>query len=176
MKILKAVLHWLDENIENSLMFVTYAACAIIIFEEVIRRFALRQQAPWSTTIPIYLFLWFSWLGASYNTKRRSHLCFTEIRTRLSYNWQFVCLMLDAALWIFLAAIVIRYAWDQVALQYNIGAIVAGTDDVPLWPAYFAIPAAWGLLVFRVIQNVITDIRKFIRKEKFVLFGTMEAE
>ena len=66
------VLRWIDENIEKIVILVCYVTMAAIIFVEVIRRFAFGQQAAWSTTIPIYLFLWVTWMGAAYNTKIRS--------------------------------------------------------------------------------------------------------
>ena len=52
------ILRWLDDNAEKTVILVCYLSMTGIIFVEVIRRFAFGQQAPWSSTIPIYLFLW----------------------------------------------------------------------------------------------------------------------
>ena len=64
-----ALLKWFDKNIEKLVIFICYSSMAGIVFVEVIRRFVFSQQAAWSTTIPIYLFLWITWIGASYNVK-----------------------------------------------------------------------------------------------------------
>ncbi|MGY8872916.1 MAG: TRAP transporter small permease [Pseudomonadales bacterium] len=152
----------IERNIEKSVILVSYASMAGIIFVEVIRRFFFNEQAPWSTTIPIYMFLWLAWMGASYNTMRRSHLRFTEVRERLPYKGQFYCLLLDAVCWFVMGVVVIYYSVEQVYIAYDNFAIVQGTDNVMQWWFYMATPLAWILLLFRVIQNLRQDIRSFI--------------
>lgn len=151
----------IERNIEKSVILASYASMAGIIFVEVIRRFFFNEQAPWSTTIPIYMFLWLAWMGASYNTMRRSHLRFTEVRERLPYKGQFICLLIDALCWFVMGAVVIFYSIEQVYIAYDNFAIVQGTDDVMQWWFYTATPLAWSLLLVRVIQNLRQDIRSY---------------
>lgn len=155
------ILRWLDENIEKIIILVNYVAMAGIIFVEVIRRFAIGEQAAWSSTIPIYLFLWVCWVGSAYNVKIRAHLRFDEIRRRLPYPGQFACLLLDSALWIIFSLIVLIYSIEQVMLSYDNFAIVQGTDDVMQWWFYTATPIAFSLLIFRVLQNIRQDVADF---------------
>ena len=171
-----AVLRWLDANIEKIVILICYATMAGIIFVEVIRRFVFSEQAAWSTTIPIYLFLWVTWMGAAYNTKIRTHLRFDEVRLRLSYGKQFACLCLDAVLWIVFAIIVIVYSTQQVYLAYDNFAIVQGTDNVMQWWFYLATPLAWSLLVYRALQNFWEDWTTFRRGEPFKLQTSMLGE
>ena len=154
----RTVLRWLDDNIENIVILICYVTMAGIIFVEVIRRFVFHQQAPWSTTIPIYLFLWVTWLGASYNAKIRTHLSFDELRARMPYNAQFACLILDAVLWVVFGIIVTVYAVEQVVIARDNFSIVQGTDNVLQWWFYMATPIGWSLLIFRVLQNLWTDV------------------
>jgi TRAP-type C4-dicarboxylate transport system permease small subunit len=156
-----AVLRWLDTNVEKIMILVCYVTMAGIIFVEVIRRFLFNEQVPWSTTVPVYLFLWIVWLGCAYNVKIRAHLRFDELRLRLPYPGQFACLCLDALLWIVFAAIVIFYTGEQVRLSYDNFAIVQGTDDVMQWWFYMATPFAWSLLIVRVLQNFWRDLGDF---------------
>lgn len=155
------ILRWLDENIERVIILINYVAMAAIIFVEVIRRFLFNEQAAWSSTIPIYLFLWICWIGCTYNVKIRAHLKFDELRTRMPYKAQFACLMLDAVLWIIFAIIVVIYTVEQVMLAHDNFAIVQGTDDVMQWWFYLATPLAFSLLIFRVLQNVMSDVSSF---------------
>ncbi len=159
------VLRWLDANIEKVIILVNYVAMATIIFVEVIRRFLFNEQAAWSSTIPIYLFLWICWIGCTYNVKIRAHLKFDEIRARMPYPAQFACLMLDAVLWIVFSVIVIIYSAEQVLLSRDNFAIVQGTDDVLQWWFYLATPLAFSLLIFRVLQNVAHDLSAFRKGE-----------
>lgn len=160
---------WLDNNLEKIIILVSYSGMAGIIFVEVIRRFFFNMQAPWSTSVPVLLFLWLTWFGASLNIKNRSHLSLNEIRMRLPYTGQFLCLILDTVLWIAFGILVIYFTTQQVELAYNNFAIVPGTDDVMQWWFYLATPLAWVLIIFRVIQNLVQDWGRYKRKEPFNL-------
>ena len=160
-----ALLKWFDRNIENVVIFICYSSMAGIVFVEVIRRFVFSQQAAWSTTIPIYLFLWITWIGGSYNVRIRTHLKFDEIRVRLPYNIQFLLQVLDAVLWILFGVIVVIYSTEQVQLAKENFMIVQGTDNVLQWWFYVATPLAWSLLIIRVLQNLLEDIKSFIKRE-----------
>lgn len=164
-----APLKWLDGNLEKVIILIAYSGMAGIIFVEVIRRFFFSVQAPWSTSIPVLLFLWLTWFGASLNVKQRTHLSLNEIRMRLPYTGQFACQILDAVLWIGFGALVIHFTVQQVELAYMNFAIVPGTDDVMQWWFYLATPLAWTLIVIRVLQNLAIDVGRFRRREPFNL-------
>lgn len=171
-----SMLKWIDQNIEKIVILICYVTMAGIIFVEVIRRFVFQSQAAWSTTIPIYLFLWVTWIGAAYNTKIRTHLRFDEVRVRLPYNAQFACLCLDAFLWLLFGVIVVVYSLEQVQLSYDNFAIVQGTDNVMQWWFYLATPVGWGLLMFRALQNLWEDVQTFRAGEPFKLQVSMLGE
>ncbi len=168
-----SLLKWVDRNIEKIVILICYTTMAAIIFVEVIRRFLFNEQAAWSTTIPIYLFLWVTWMGAAYNVKIRTHLRFDELRVRLPYTAQFACLCLDALLWIVFAVIVIIFSVEQVQLSYDNFAIVQGTDDVMQWWFYLATPVAWVLLVIRALQNLSEEWQIYRRGEPFAIQTSM---
>ncbi len=156
---------WIDENIEKVVILSSYVIMTGIIFVEVIRRFAFGQQAAWSTTIPIYLFLWVTWIGCAYCCKTRSHLRFEEFRVRLPYKGQFFCIVVDHLVWIGFSLMVIYYSYDVVYLSYDNFSIVQGTDDVMQWWFYMATPIGFGMIIYRVLQNLAEDIGRFRRGE-----------
>lgn len=160
---------WLDENIEKVVILANYVVMTGIIFVEVIRRFVFGQQAAWSSTIPIYLFLWVTWIGCAYCCKTRSHLRFEEFRIRLPYIGQFLCIVTDHLVWIGFSILVIYFSVQQVQLSYDNFAIVQGTDDVMQWWFYMATPVAWILLIVRVLQNLWDDWRTFRSGQPFTI-------
>lgn len=164
---LLASLRWIDENLEKWIILAAYMTMGGIIFVEVIRRFLFSLQAPWSTSVPIYLFLWVTWLGCAYNVKIRTHLSFDELRLRMPYNAQFVCLILDAVCWIVFSLIVVYFTIDQVEVVKMNFAIVQGTDDIMQWWFYVITPVAWALIIYRSLENLWKDYRQFQRKEPF---------
>jgi TRAP-type C4-dicarboxylate transport system permease small subunit len=151
--------YYLDENIENILMFPMFLAMMLIMSIDVIRRNLGHNQWSWGIYTCIFLFIWFSWLGCSYNVKRRSHLRFSTLRDRLPRKFQFCLLMLDYLLWISFAVIAIYFAWFQVLKLEDLGALAYGTEWLPMWIAPACIPVSFSLLLFRVAQCAIKDIR-----------------
>ncbi|MDO6817131.1 TRAP transporter small permease [Cobetia amphilecti] len=160
---------WLDAHLEQVVILIAYSGMAGIIFVEVIRRFFFGLQAPWSTSIPVLLFLWLTWFGASLNVKKRTHLSLNEIRMKLPRGGQFACLILDAVLWIGFGLMVIYFTTTQVTLAYDNYAIVPGTDNVMQWWFYLATPLAWVMIIYRVLQNLYADWARYRRGDSFNL-------
>ena len=170
------VVKFIDKNLEKTVILIAYLSMAGIIFVEVIRRYVFQEQAAWSTTIPVYLFLWVTWFGAAYNVRARSHLRFSEFRQKLPYTLQFAALCLDFILWVAFAAIVITFTTEQVQLQHMNFAIVPGTTNVMQWWFYLATPVAWALLIFRAFQNLLEDWKTYRSGEPFDLAMSVVSE
>ncbi len=164
-----AALRWLDRNAERTLILIAYSSMAMIIVYAVFERYVFSTQIPWSTSIPIYLFLWVAWMGCSYNVKKRTHLSFNELRLRMPYKVQFACMWLDALLWVTFGCLVTYYTVAQTQLAYNNFAIVQGTDNVMLWWFYLATPVAWSLLMIRALQNLWSDIQRYRKRQPFLV-------
>lgn len=162
-------LRWLDKNAERAMILVAYSSMALIIIYGVFERFVFRTQIPWSSSIPIYLFLWVTWIGCSQNVRKRTHLVFNDIRIRMSYGKQFACLIADALLWWGFGAVVIYFTVEQTLLVEMNFAIVQGTDNLMQWWFYLATPVAWTMLMIRVLQNLIDDVKRFQAGKPFLV-------
>lgn len=132
-----------------------------IIFVEVFRRFVLSQQAPWSTTLPPFLFLIMTWFGCSFNVKLRTHLAFAEFRMAMPRAGQMACLVLDALLWIGFSWVVVVTSTKVAANSAANFQIMLGTDNVMQWWFLLSVPLAFTTLVARVIENLLADIANF---------------
>ncbi len=152
---------WIERNLEPTLMVVSYLTIGAIIFVEVIRRFVFSEQFPWSTTIPGYLFLIMTWTGCSYNVRLRTHLSFSEFRSKMPRTPQFALLWLDALLWWGICWLVIVTSTRVVANAGSNFMFVTGTNNVFVWWFLISLPLAFILLSGRVFQNLFDDIRKY---------------
>ncbi len=92
----KKILIWLDQNIENALIFPMYFLMMAIMAIGVVQRFVFKTSFHWAVYVCIGLFVWFSWLGCSWNVKERAHLRLAAFRNKLPRNVQFG--LLDARL------------------------------------------------------------------------------
>jgi len=151
----------LDKYLERIFMVGSYLSIAFIIFWGVIDRFIFSNQQPWSTTIPPLLFMVMAWFGATYNVRLRSHLSFTEFRSRMGRSGQFACLCLDNALWMIFSIIVIVTTFRAVVLSASNFQIVLGTDNVMQWWFLSTAPLAFILMAARVIENFSEDLANF---------------
>ncbi|MDM8167571.1 TRAP transporter small permease subunit [Roseovarius sp.] len=152
---------WFERNFESTVMVVSYLAIGGIIFVEVFRRFVLSEQAPWSTTLPPFLFLIMTWFGCSYNVKLRTHLAFAEFRTAMPRTGQMACLLLDAALWIGFSWVVVVTSTRVVANSASNFQIMLGTDNIMQWWFLISVPLAFTVLVARVLENLIEDFANY---------------
>lgn len=167
------ILRFIDQNLEKVLLIIAYSTCAGIVATEVFRRYILHQQAPWSTTVPSYMFIWITWLGCSYAVKARLHLAFGEIRERLPRNAQFVMMQIDNVLFMVLGSFFVYWSYDLVSLHQMLESIVPGTDNLPSWWFYSATPIGWSVLMFRVLQNIFQDFGCLIQGKPITPVGSL---
>lgn len=142
-----------SENFEKTVMVTSYLVIALIIFVEVIRRFVFSVQAPWSTTLPPVLFMIMAWAGCAYNVHTRTHLSFSETRSKLGPSMQMACLTLDALLWIGFSWVVIVTSTRVVANSAANFQILLGTDGVMQWWFLLALPISFICVTARAMQN-----------------------
>ena len=159
---------FIDRHLEKTIMVWSYLAIAYIIFMGVIDRFIFNDQEPWSTTIPPFLFMIMAWFGAAYNVRRRTHLSFSEFRSRMPRTGQMLCLVLDAVLWLGLAIVVVTTTLRLTANSAANFQIVLGTDNTMQWWFIATIPLAFVLLAGRVFENLSDDIRRYRNNEPLI--------
>lgn len=152
---------FIEKHLERALMVWSYLLIAGIIFVEVFRRFVLNEQAPWSTTLPPYLFLIMTWFGCAYNVRLRMHLAFSELRSNLPRVGQMMCLWLDALLWIGICWVVVVTSLRVVVNSAANFQIMLGTDDVMQWWFLISVPISFIMLAARAYQNLSEDIANF---------------
>jgi len=152
---------FIDHHLERTVMVWTYLIIAGVIFVEVFRRFVLSEQAPWSTTLPPFLFLIMTWFGCAYNVRLRTHLAFNEFRTNMAPRGQMTCLFLDAVLWLVFCWVVVVTSARVTANSAMNFQIMLGTDDVQQWWFLLTVPIAFTMMATRVIENLIEDIAKY---------------
>ena len=151
----------IERYFERTVMITCYLAIALIIFWGVIDRFIFSNQQPWSTTIPPFLFMVMAWFGAAYNIRVRTHLSFSEFRTRMGPTGQMACLWLDFFLWFGFALIFLITTLRVVALSASNFQIVLGTDNTMQWWFILGAPVAATLMAARAVENIQDDIKNY---------------
>ncbi len=157
-----------ERYFERTVMIVCYLAVAMIIFWGVIDRFVFSSQKPWSTTIPPFLFMIMAWFGCAFNVRVRTHLSFSEFRTRMPRTAQFACLCMDFVLWFGFSLIFVITTLRVVALSASNFQIVLGTDNTMQWWFLLAAPLAGTLMAARAVENLQDDIKNYRSGEPLI--------
>lgn len=159
---------WVDRNFERMIAVTAYIIIALIIFVGVIERFVFSSQVPWSTTIPPLIFMIMSWYGCSYNVKLRTHLSFSEFRSKMGPRAQYRCLVMDNVLWFVFCIIAVTTMSRITVNTYDNFAIVLGTDGVMRWWFIVTMPVAFVLMAGRVLSNALIDRRRYLNNETLI--------
>ena len=159
---------WIDRHLERTIIVYTYIVIALIIFVGVIQRFGFSSQVPWSTTIPPLLFMIMAWYGCSFNVKLRTHLSFSEFRTKFGPKGQLFWLTFDNFLWLVFCVILVTTMSRVTVNTYDNFAIVLGTDDTMRWWFMVTMPVCFILLATRAVENVIEDFANYKSGEPLI--------
>ncbi len=159
---------FIDRHLERTIMVAAYLAIGFIIFWAVVDRFVFSSQWPWSTTIPPFLFMVMAWFGAAYNIRLRTHLSFSEFRTKMGPGGQLSCLFLDFVLWLGFALILFVTTLRVTANSAANFQIVLGTDNTMQWWFLLTAPIAAVLIAGRAIENFQDDVRKYRAGEPLI--------
>ncbi len=152
---------FMDKHLERGIAVLTYLMIAAIIFWGVIDRFVFSHQWSGSTTVPPFLFMIMAWFGCSYNVRLRTHLSFSEFRSKMSPSGQMAALTLDFMLWFGFCWIAITTSLKFTALSADNFQMVDGVDDTMKWWFYITVPIAFTLMSGRVIGNWLEDWNNF---------------
>ena len=106
------ILSFLNNRMEEVFLVILMALAVIIVTAQVVTRYVLKVPLPWSEEIARYLFLWLTWVGASYATKERKHINIDVVYQMLSPLGQKFCLIVSTLVWI--VFLVIMSILDQI--------------------------------------------------------------
>ena len=159
---------FIEKNLEKGVSVIVYLIIAAIIFWGVIDRFVFSRQWSGSTTVPPFLFMVMAWFACSYNVKLRTHLSFSEFRSKMPPTGQMAALTLDAVLWFIFCWIAITTSLRFTVLSADNFQLVDGVDDVMKWWFYITVPTAFTLMSGRVIGNWLEDWGNYRSGEQII--------
>lgn len=160
---MKKILHWLDENLEKSILLVLLCGMVISLSIQIIARFVFDHPLSWSEELARYLFVWSGFLSISYCIK-------TNIAIRIDQAVNFLPekahFFMNCLVYLILMAYfiyMIPYAYDFFYRAYAAKQTMPALQ-APIAIVYFSPFFGFVLAVIRLIQNLIKDIRAFFAK------------
>ena len=152
------VLRFLNERLEEVFLVILMIAATLLVAAQVVTRFILKVPLPWSEEIARYMFLWLTWVGASYATKERKHVRIDIIYEKLPVKGKKICTAISTVIWIVFLAVMVYLSVRLTASVASGGQIAVGSG-IPMWIPYASIPVGMGLMLFRLLQNTVHDLK-----------------
>lgn len=159
------ILHFLNEKLEEIFLVILLIAATVLVFVQVFTRYVMKIPLPWSEEIARYMFLWLTWVGASFATKERKHVNIDVIYQKLPRAGQKTCIVLSTLIWLAFVCIMVYISVKLTASVASGGQIAVGSG-IRMWIPYASIPTGMILMLFRLIQNCVHDLRAAFQAKK----------
>lgn len=152
----------IDRSAERWLLLTFYALIILTIAIEVFRRFVMNYSSSWGEEVARYAFIYLAWLAAAAAVRDRAHIRI-DVLVNLGGPK-----MKRLAWWLADIATLVLAVW---ALWLSIGPILTSINFGSITPglrvsqAFFlaAVPLGFTLVVLRVVQSMLADIRRMRR-------------
>lgn len=157
---MNGLLRLLDKNAERWLLLVFYVMIVATMAIEVLRREVFAYSSIWGEEIVRYSFIYLAWIGASAAVRERAHI-------RIDVLFHYVGPRVKAVLYIFgdlvmfaVALIAAYWSFESVATSWQFGSVSHGLR-VSMVYFLIAVPFGFSLLMIRIVQSLLRDIRDF---------------
>ena len=138
------------DNFEEYFIVWTLALMTILVFAQVVMRYVFHNSLAWSEEMSRYLFLWCSWIGASYAVKVRSHFrveCFVNaIKGQARKYYELVILVI----WFLFSVGMTWYGTNLIIFMHESGQI-SSAMQIPMTIPYASVPVGCALMSIRLI-------------------------
>jgi TRAP-type C4-dicarboxylate transport system permease small subunit len=149
----------LYNKFEENLLYISLVFTVALIFAQVVMRYVFSNSLSWSEEVARYVFIWQTWIGASYAVRKKRHLRVEALTDRFHGVSRKVIEIIVLLLWIFFGCFLVFKGYQLTKMIYVRGQISAALG-MPMAIAYAAVPAGSFFMTLRLIRqayNVITD-------------------
>lgn len=156
MKLIK----WFDDYFEALFLIVTLFSMSIIIAVQVFFRYVLLNSISWSEEIARYLFIYMVYFGIAYAVRTNRHIRVEVVLNLLPQTGKKIMTISADVLFLIFATVVTFKSGEVVRTISRLGQI-AGITGIPMAIIYCGVPVGYGMVVLRLIQNLIHKISHF---------------
>ncbi len=112
----------------NLLMAAALAVMVVLVFGNVVLRYAFNSGIALSEEVSRWLFLWLTFLGAVVALHQHSHLGTDLLVARLSPAGQKSCQVLAQIAMLFVTWLMLKGSWAQAVINFDVQAPVTGAS------------------------------------------------
>jgi TRAP-type C4-dicarboxylate transport system permease small subunit len=160
-KKIKKIILLADDKLEEIFLVTTLFFSVILIFTQVVMRYALRNSISWSEELARYMFVWQAWIAASFATKHSRHINL-DVVIGLCPPWlKEVLFWLAHFTWLGFALFLAQKSWGLTSVIFARKTISAALQIRMGW-VYLAVPAGCALMSYRLVRLLIAKAASYM--------------
>ena len=143
---------WFD-NAEEYLLVGSLAFNVVLVFFQVVMRYVFQNSLSWSEELARYIFLWQTWLGASYAVKEHRHLRVEMLADRFKGRARLVFELFVLVVWFGFSGFLAYQGYQMTSFLVQSGQTSAAMQ-IPISWAYASVPVGCGLMALRLVGEI----------------------
>lgn len=138
------------------LMVAMLGVMVVLVFGNVVLRYAFNSGITVSEELSRWLFLWMTFLGAIVALKEHGHLGTDALVARLPKAGKKACLLIGQALMLYVTWLLLRGSWTQTLINLEVEAPVTGASVAIFYGAGVVFAISAGVLLARELWRTVT--------------------
>lgn len=147
------------DNFEEYFVVWTMALMTILVFFQVVMRYVFSNSLSWSEELARFIFMWLSWIGASYAVKERSHFRVEMFANFFKGEARKKFELLVLFVW-FGFSMIMTYLGTQFLFFLVETGQTSAAMEIPMEWVYASVPVGCGLMSLRLIAEIVKIIKK----------------
>lgn len=145
------------DHIEEIFLVICIIVMVVVIFVQVLARYAFNNSLSWTEELARFLFVWASWIGISYGEKRSEHITITMVKNKLKGKAELIFIIIGN---LFTLSILFVLLVKGIEITEKINAMASTTSalHMPKWIMYSSVPTSCFLMSVRVIKGMLMSI------------------
>lgn len=154
MTLIKAI----DKNAERWALLVFYVMLVVTMAVEVLRRELFSYSSIWGEEVVRYSFIYLVWIGAAIAVKDRAHIRIDVLLHYLGPRMKALFYIFGDLVMFGVAVIALYWSLETVHVSAKFGSVSHGLRVSMVW-FLMAVPVGFALMVLRLIQSFLRDLR-----------------
>ncbi|ARK29777.1 TRAP transporter large permease [Halalkalibacter krulwichiae] len=159
----KKVIQLIDHHFEEVFIVLGFLTFILFINAQVLNRYLLPfleigNITTWTEEVSRYIFIWISYLGASLAIKRRESIQVNFFIGRLSEDLRKSINIANSIFIIYFSYILIENGYATLLMQWANNQ-TSPALGIPMVIPYAAVPLGFALIMIRVVQNIVIDLK-----------------
>jgi len=155
-----SLLRKIDKDAERWLLLMFYVMLVITMAIEVLRREIFAYSSIWGEEIVRYSFIYLAWIGAAAAVKERAHIRIDVVMHYLGPRTKTLLYIFGDLVMFIVAIIALYWSIETVVVSAKFGSVTDGLRISKVW-FLMAVPAGFGLMIWRLLQSFSRDLRSF---------------